>query len=307
VSAPILRASLFALAKEIDRASDRVVFRDWTRSRRAPDVAVSLAENAALNLFLTPQTPAAAAARSGVIAESLEGHLVTLREKGLLMTDVEWADARTKHPYSNYPSLWADMPTDSRPFGSYEEAYAHDFAPWDQLPVATDILSLALLPGREGARLLDVGCGSGHNLELIEGLGFRCWGIDVSSTAIAKAKAKSSNPENFVAGSVARLPWPDASFDVVTDIGCLHCLQADEVADYVAEVRRVLAPGGRFLCRSFKPREEKMLRAQPVKMERLGYSPDEVQALFAKDLPVELVKEGPVHGFYLGEAGPRGR
>jgi SAM-dependent methyltransferase len=307
VSAPTLRASLFALAKEITVASDRVVLRDWTKSRRTPDVVVSLAENAVLNLFLMPHTAVAAAGTIGIAKESLDRPLATLREKGLLMTDAEWAEERARHPYANYPSLWADMPTDSRPFGSYEEAYAHDFAPWDQLPVAADVLSLALLPGRERPRLLDVGCGSGHNLELIEELGFRCWGIDVSSTAIAKTKAKSANPENFVAGSVTRLPWPDASFEVVTDIGCLHCLQSNEVAAYVAEVRRVLAPGGRFLCRSFKPREDKMLRAQPVKMERLGYSPDEVQALFARDLPVELVKEGPVHGFYLGEAAPRGR
>lgn len=284
--------------------SDRVVFRDWTKSRRTPDVVASLAENAVLNLFLTPRTSDAATAAMGAAEEPFDGHVASLRGKGLLLTEGEWADERRNHPYANYPSLWDGMPSDARPFGSYEEAYAHDFAPWDQLPIATDLLALALLPGREEARLLDVGCGSGHNLELIERLGFRCWGIDVSATAVAKAKAKSANPERFVAGSVTRLPWPDASFDVVTDIGCLHCLHPDEVAAYVAEVRRVLAPGGRFLCRSFKPREEKMLRAQPVKMERLGYSPDEVQTLFVKDLPVELVKEGPVHGFYLGEAGP---
>jgi len=307
MSDPILRASLFALAREIDEAADRVVFRDWTRSRRDPDVVVSLEENAALNLFLTPRTAGAAGAAIGAAQGPFEGHLALLREKGLLVTDVEWAEERTRHPYTNYPSLWADMPTDSAPFGSYEEAYAHDFAPWNQLPVAADLLSLALLPGGNAPRLLDVGCGTGHNLELMERLGFRCWGIDVSSTAVEKAKARSAHPENFVAGSVTLLPWPDASFDVVTDIGCLHCLQTDEVAAYVAEVRRVLAPGGRFLCRSFKPREEKMLRAQPVKMERLGYSPDEVRALFARELPVELVKEGPVHGFYLGEAGPSGR
>jgi 2-polyprenyl-3-methyl-5-hydroxy-6-metoxy-1,4-benzoquinol methylase len=297
--APILRASLFALAREIEQDSDRVLFSDWTRPRKAREAEASLAENATLNLFLTPRTAEDAFGGSGM---GLDRHVEALTSKGLLLSDAEWEEQRAKHPYTNYPSLWADMPAGTEPFESYDEAYARDFAPWNQLPVATDVLSLAPLPGQAGLRLLDVGCGTGHNLRLMEQLGFRCWGIDVSPTAVAKAKTKTATPDNFVAGSVTELPWPDSSFDLVSDIGCLHCLRADEVHEYVAEVRRVLAPGGRFLCRSFKPREEKVLKAQPVKMERLGYSPDEVVSLFSGVLSVQLVKEGPVHGLYLGQA-----
>jgi SAM-dependent methyltransferase len=302
VSAPALRASLFALAREIDPASDRVTLEDWKKPPKSRCVEASLAENRVVNLFLKPRTAASAAEAAGIDHEELEAQLVGLMEKGLLLTEDQWAKSRERYPYANFRSLWADMPAEAEAFGSYEEAYAHGVAPWNQLPVATDLLALAPLPGPGSPRLLDVGCGSGHNLRLIEQLGFRCWGIDVSSTAIAEARAKASHPESFVAGSVTALPWPDGSFDLVTDIGCLHCLQPDEVAPYVSELRRVLAPGGRFLCRSFKPRDDKVLKAQPVKMERLGYAPDEVRALFAKDLPLELVKEGPVHGFYLGEA-----
>jgi SAM-dependent methyltransferase len=302
MSEPILRAALFALAREIDGAADRVSFRDWKKPPRDPGVTVSLAENATLNLFLTPRPPAAAALASGIPEERLERRVSTVMEKGLLLTRAAWDEERRRHPYTNYPSTWADMPVDAKPYASYEEAYAHGFAPWNQLPAATDLLSLAPLPGHDHARLLDVGCGTGHNLALIEQLGFLCWGIDVSATAVAEAKAKAAHPANFVVGSVTALPWPDASFEVVTDIGCLHCLQPDEVTAYIAEVRRVLAPGGRFLCRSFKPRDKSVVRAQPVKMERLGYTPDEVLHLFSGVLPVDLVKEGPVHGFYLGQA-----
>jgi ubiquinone/menaquinone biosynthesis C-methylase UbiE len=133
----------------------------------------------------------------------------------------------------------------------------------------------------------------------MEQLGLDSAGIDISQTAVDQLKAKAKNPDAFVAGSVTDLPWPDDSFAVVTDIGCLHCLQDDDVAPYIAEVRRVLAPGGRFICRSFKPRDEDTLKAQPVKMARLGYSPTEIDALFADILPIAFVKEGPVHGFYL--------
>src|SRR5690606_24837504 len=136
-----------------------------------------------------------------------------------------------KHGYVNLPSLWQDMPQDVKPFASYEEAYANDFAPWNQLPVAADVLSMAPTP-TAGRRLLDVGCGSGHNLDLMQALGFEVWGIDISATAIAQTKQKSTTPDRFIAGSVTALPWDDASFDVVTDIGCLHCLQPGEVDAY---------------------------------------------------------------------------
>jgi SAM-dependent methyltransferase len=302
MSDPALRASLFALAREVDVAADRVHFEDWTKPPKSRSAEASLAANAVLNLFLTPRTPAEAAAAAGVPLGDVAAHVAALVEKGLLLAEAAWIEERRKHPYANFRSLWTDMPAEARPFESYEDAYAHGFAPWNQLPVAGDLLALAPLPGREAPRLLDVGCGTGHNLALIQQLGFDCWGIDVSATAVEQAKARAAHPERFVAGSVTSLPWPDASFDVVTDIGCLHCLQPDEVAAYVREIRRVLAPGGRFLCRSFKPRDEKMLRAQPVRMERLGYAPDEVESLFAGVLLVTLVKEGPVHGFYLGTA-----
>jgi 2-polyprenyl-3-methyl-5-hydroxy-6-metoxy-1,4-benzoquinol methylase len=296
----VLRASLFALAKEIDTEHDRVRFEDWTKPPQGRSAETSLWENAVLNLFLTPRTTASAAAASGVPKEQLNLHVPALMEKGLLLTDVQWLELRSKHPYMSFRSLGADLPVGSKPFDNYEDAYAHGAAPWNELPVATDLLSLAPLPSRAYLRLLDVGCGTGHNLKLMEQLGFRCWGIDVSPTAIAQAKLKASHPDHFVAGSVTELPWPDGCFDLVLDIGCLHCLRHEEVPAYITEVRRVLVPDGRFLCRSFKPREEEVVKAQPVRMDRLGYTPDEVRELFSSALPVELVKDGPVHGFYLG-------
>ncbi len=142
-------------------------------------------------------------------------------------------EVRERYPYANFRSLWADMPAEAKAFGSYEEAYAHGVAPWNQLPVATDLLALAPLPGPGSPRLLDVGCGSGHNLRLIEQLGFRCWGIDVSSTAIAEARAKASHPESFMAGSVTALP-----FNVLS----IRALQATSPAGPRSPARHPFAP-----------------------------------------------------------------
>jgi len=303
MSDPILRAALFALAKEINTVSGHVTFSNWTRPPAAREAIVSLAENAVLNLFLSPRSVSDAAALCGSPEAELAIPIESLRQKGLLQTSEEWAAIRAKQPYANLPSLWTEAPpANFKPFESYEDAYANDYVPWNALPVAADTLSLAPLPGRHDMRILDIGCGSGHNLALMEQLGLRCSGIDISSTAITKIKQIAPNPDDFIAGSVTQLPWPDQSFDLVMDVGCLHCLKTEEVPFYVAELRRVMKPGGRFLCRSFKPREGKIVKVQPVKMERLGYSPDEIAALFAGTLPIELVKEGPVHGFYLATA-----
>jgi len=298
----VYRASLFALAKAIDWTAGEVVLSDWTKPARTRDCRISLLENAVLNLFLTPRTIASAAAEAGLAEKIVAHHGETLRRNGLLLSEDEWQQARIRQPYVNLRSVWTETRNAAKTFASYEDAYANDAAPWNELPVATDLLSLAPLPGQAKLRLLDVGCGTGHNLALIEQLGFSCFGIDISETAIARLRMNTERPDAFVAGSVTDLPWPDASFDLIVDIGCLHCLQAKEIAPYVREIRRVLAPGGRFLCRSFKPRDEDLLMAQPVKMDRLGYAPDEVVACFSNMLPVQLVKEGPIHGFYFGRA-----
>ena len=292
-----LRCSLFDVAVSVDVPADRVTFMNWKR-RKDGGRMVTLQENAVLNLFLLGGDLASVSA--GVPVSELAETIDRLQSEGLLVRHHDWERIREQHPYVNLPSLWEDRPESPRHFDNYDDAYAEDAVPWNRLPLAEDLVSLVPLPGRKRERLLDVGCGSGHNLRLMEDLGFACWGIDISRVAIDRLKKMSATPENFVAGSATRLPWSDASFDVVTDIGCLHCLYERERDPYVDEVCRVLAPGGRYLCRAFKPRDASVVAAQPVNTERLGLDPDEVVGLFDGRMSVQLVKEGPVHGLYMG-------
>jgi SAM-dependent methyltransferase len=172
-----------------------------------------------------------------------------------------------------------------------------------------DLVSLLPRAGEGVGEVVDLGCGTGHNLALLQALGIDPWGIDVSATAVARIRERSRRPERLVVGSVTRLPWPDGHFTTALDIGCLHCLAPEERGPYMEEIRRVLRPGGRFLCRAFKPREARVVEAQPVRMESLGFDPDEVIALFGSRLPATVVKEGPVHVFYqaVRPGGPVGR
>jgi SAM-dependent methyltransferase/alkylhydroperoxidase family enzyme len=91
-----------------------------------------------------------------------------------------------------------------------------------------------------GDRVLDVACGAGLAIELAAVRGATCAGIDASPRLIDVARDR--NPEaDLHVGDMHALPWDDASFDVVTSFRGIW----GTTPDAVAEVYRVLAPGGR--------------------------------------------------------------
>lgn len=91
-----------------------------------------------------------------------------------------------------------------------------------------------------GDRLLDVACGAGLAVELAGVLGARCAGIDASPRLIAVARDRSPDADLRV-GDMQALPWDDAAFDVVTSFRGIWATTPGAVA----EVHRVLVPGGR--------------------------------------------------------------
>ena len=115
---------------------------------------------------------------------------------------------------------------------------------------------VALASPRPGERVLDAGCGTGTlALALAAGTGAgMVEGIDASPAMIAVARAKAARGRAGVAFRVAlveALPFPAATFDLVTSSLMLHHLPADLQRAALGEVRRVLKPGGRFLALDF--------------------------------------------------------
>jgi SAM-dependent methyltransferase/alkylhydroperoxidase family enzyme len=92
-----------------------------------------------------------------------------------------------------------------------------------------------------GDRLLDVACGSGLALELAAIRGATCAGIDASSRLLAVARDRSPEADIRL-GDMHALPWVDGTFDVVTSFRGIW----GTTPDALAEVRRVLVPGGRL-------------------------------------------------------------
>jgi len=106
------------------------------------------------------------------------------------------------------------------------------------------ILPLAAEELRGAARVLDVGCGDGQVSRLAWKLGAELVvGVDPTHNQISVAHERGGGPA-YVRGPAAKLPFADAAFDAV--VACLVFEHIREVDAAIAEVARVLRPGGTF-------------------------------------------------------------
>jgi demethylmenaquinone methyltransferase / 2-methoxy-6-polyprenyl-1,4-benzoquinol methylase len=93
-----------------------------------------------------------------------------------------------------------------------------------------------------GDRVLDVCCGTGDLALAAHAVGGRVTGIDFSERMLDRAVRKSKEIE-WKRGDALRLPFGDGSFDAVT-VG-FGVRNLDDLSRGLAELRRVLRPGGR--------------------------------------------------------------
>lgn len=102
--------------------------------------------------------------------------------------------------------------------------------------------------GQRGRAVLDVGCGGGYLAEAFARDGYEVTGIDPSAASVAAAEAHADAAGLSIRYRVGRgemLPLGDASFDIVA---CCDVLEhVDDVRQVLAEVARVLRPGGVLL------------------------------------------------------------
>ncbi len=118
-----------------------------------------------------------------------------------------------------------------------------------------------------GEQVLDVGCGTGTlAIEVQQRVGRlgRVAGIDPGIQQIARARSKAARrnlPIDFQTGVIEQIPFPDQSFDVVLSTLMMHHLPAGLKRQGLAEIARVLKPGGRLIIADFKRKQERQGRA----------------------------------------------
>ena len=118
-----------------------------------------------------------------------------------------------------------------------------------------------------GEKVLDVGCGTGTlAMEVARRVGRAgsIAGIDPSTEQIAWARSKAARHNvsvEFQIGVIEQLPFPDQTFDVVLSTLMMHHLPESLKRQGLAEIGRVLKPGGRLVIADFKRKQERQGRA----------------------------------------------
>jgi SAM-dependent methyltransferase len=102
-----------------------------------------------------------------------------------------------------------------------------------------------LLRLRPGEGLLDLGCGSGWLAERCRRAGARVWAADLALAGVAGAKARFPQVHHYQVADVYHLPFAPARFDAVALSEVAEHLE--DLAGALAEVARLLRPGGRLL------------------------------------------------------------
>jgi SAM-dependent methyltransferase len=186
--------------------------------------------------------------------------------------------------------------------GTTEDAWSAAAADWSELwgdfAEPARLVIVAATGIGAGSRVLDIGCGSGEFLALLERRGARPTGIDPAPGMIALAR--SLVPDSDVRlGSAEELPWPDGSFDVVAAVNSLQF--ADDILGALAEAARVAVPGGFVAIANWAERgrndfnviDSAVARAAGEEQRPDGYlrQPGGLEQLFA-DGGLELVTSG---------------
>ena len=95
--------------------------------------------------------------------------------------------------------------------------------------------------GRSDLRLLDAGCGTGANVDLLQRFG-RAFGFDLSEAGVRLAR--KAGRTRLARATVTAAPFPSGAFDVVTSFDVLYSLRDDDERAALREMYRLLRPGG---------------------------------------------------------------
>ena len=98
---------------------------------------------------------------------------------------------------------------------------------------------------KPGARVADLGCGSGAFTSRLAQKGYHCVGLDISAKLVDVGRRKFPYLE-LLTGDIEHLPFADASLDGALLSGVVH--HFPDPSRCAAEVARVLRPGGRFFA-----------------------------------------------------------
>ncbi|MEZ4514258.1 MAG: methyltransferase domain-containing protein [Chloroflexota bacterium] len=114
-------------------------------------------------------------------------------------------------------------------------------------------IGLNMFPPKDTMSILDVGCGTGVQLDRYQPYGCALYGIDTSPSMLAVAQERLGKVADLRLESATAMPFNDRMFDLITSTLLLHEMAPKVRDETMAEMQRVLKPNGRLLLIDFHP------------------------------------------------------
>lgn len=154
----------------------------------------------------------------------------------------------------------------------------------------------------ESKKVLEVGCGRGGGASYIKRYlkPTEMVGLDLAINAVNFAnKTHLVEGLSYIQGDSQSLPFEDNSFDAIVNIESCHAYPSMEI--FFAEVKRVLRPGGHFLCADIRLAKDMETMEQNLKdsgmtfLEKENISPNVVQAIELNDKQLNQLIDVEIH------------
>ena len=130
------------------------------------------------------------------------------------------------------------------------------------------------LPRTAGARVLDLGCGTGLELEpyFLLNPSARITGIDLAPGMLARLRGKFPEKSmDLIIGSYFDVPFGTDAFDAAVSVESLHHFTKEEKIPLYKKLRGALKTGGRFILTDYfaaSDEEERSLRAELLRLKK---------------------------------------
>jgi ubiquinone/menaquinone biosynthesis C-methylase UbiE len=114
-------------------------------------------------------------------------------------------------------------------------------------------IGMTMLSLQEGMSVLDVGCGTGVQLDLYQRAGCKAFGIDTSPAMLEVARQRLGERADLYPGDASDMPYPARTFDLIVCTMTLHAMPGAIRSTVINEAKRALKIDGRILLADFHP------------------------------------------------------
>ena len=155
----------------------------------------------------------------------------------------------------------------------------------------------ALLPTGESVKVLDLGCGTGLELEefFLVNPNAKVTGIDLTEAMLDSLKAKFPDKDiTTICGSYFDVPFGEEVFDAAVSVESLHHFSKEEKIPLYTKLRKALKPEGFFVLTDYFAKtdeQEVFFRQELLRLRKEQNLPDEVFYHYDTPLTVEHEKE----------------